>query len=891
MPTITTLTSTSGSYRLLPNTSDLVLAFDIETNGLLYSKEAPVSAIWCIVIFDCKEKRYYEYRPHEIEDAYAHLSKATILIGHNIISYDIPVLQVLKPGWTTKAQFIDTFTLASLVYPKDKLLELDTSIFDHIDKKLRGRQSLRAWGQRLQNLKGDHEDWTQFSEEMLSYCKNDVLVTIQLYTYLVNSLKSQDPELKNLKSIAIEHDLSQILMLQMHTGWTFDVDSALDLDEKLRTRLNQLTEELDRTIPATVERTVIVPKRDNKTKGYIKGIPFTKEKTVPFNPGSRQQILQFFKEKYDWQPKEKTEKGNFKVNDDILEELSYPEAKLLAEYFLLQKRLGQLSDGNKSWLGLVDHNNVIHGSIVSSGCVTGRSIHRDPNLGQVPNAGAPYGPECRSLFRPTPGFMLMGSDAKALELRCLGGYLAHYDNGDYASKVIDPDVDIHTYNQEKFGVETRDISKRLIYCVPVDITQVLTKEGWKFYNELSVGQLVMTYNQEKNIKEWKPILHIVEAYEDDVWQMSHNHSFSVQSTCDHRWFVRKRTQSLHTKSKWKTGKRYMVPKIETTNEINQESNIIVNAFYLEEDNQKDIYIDWAWPKYGTDWVKIILKMNSSQRRAWLSGFMLADGFYRCKPNQKSSWVISQVQNELYEAVLTAAYIEFNGHLHVGSKLNPSGKNQMVISVSNKSHVTGQRLVKNFVGKKKVFCISTENESFVMRQGECITITGNCVLYGGGPTKTGSIIAPTESTEYQKQIGIKTLDNFYKEIPALKHLKDDVETAINSRGYLRGLDGRELYVRSAYKGLNLLLQSAGAIIMKRVGIEIYEGLTNAGFIYGVDWTQNAYVHDEYQNSVLPHLVDTAKDIIINAYPKAGKFLDFKCPIEGDVKVGTNWYETH
>lgn len=630
MPTITTLTSTSGSYRLLPNTSDLVLAFDIETNGLLYSKEAPVSAIWCIVIFDCKEKRYYEYRPHEIEDAYAHLSKATILIGHNIISYDIPVLQVLKPGWTTKAQFIDTFTLASLVYPKDKLLELDTSIFDHIDKKLRGRQSLRAWGQRLQNLKGDHEDWTQFSEEMLSYCKNDVLVTIQLYTYLVNSLKSQDPELKNLKSIAIEHDLSQILMLQMHTGWTFDVDSALDLDEKLRTRLNQLTEELDRTIPATVERTVIVPKRDNKTKGYIKGIPFTKEKTVPFNPGSRQQILQFFKEKYDWQPKEKTEKGNFKVNDDILEELSYPEAKLLAEYFLLQKRLGQLSDGNKSWLGLVDHNNVIHGSIVSSGCVTGRSIHRDPNLGQVPNAGAPYGPECRSLFRPTPGFMLMGSDAKALELRCLGGYLAHYDNGDYASKVIDPDVDIHTYNQEKFGVDTRDISKRLIYCV---------------------------------------------------------------------------------------------------------------------------------------------------------------------------------------------------------------------------------------------------------------------LYGGGPTKTGSIIAPTESTEYQKQIGIKTLDNFYKEIPALKHLKDDVETAINSRGYLRGLDGRELYVRSAYKGLNLLLQSAGAIIMKRVGIEIYEGLTNAGFIYGVDWTQNAYVHDEYQNSVLPHLVDTAKDIIINAYPKAGKFLDFKCPIEGDVKVGTNWYETH
>ena len=630
MPTITTLTSTNGSYRLLPNTSDVVLAFDIETDGLLYSKEAPVSKVWCVVIFDCKEKRYYEYRPDQIEQACNHLSKATILIGHNIIAYDIPVLQFLKPGWTSKAQVIDTFTLASLVYPKDKLLELDTSIFDHIDKKLRGRQSLRAWGQRLQNLKGDHEDWSQFSEEMLSYCKNDVLVTIQLYTYLVNTIKKQDPEFKNLNSVAIEHDLSQILMLQMHTGWTFDVDAALELDEKLRIRLTEITKELDETIPPFVEKTVMIPKRDNKTKGYVRGVPFVKEKVVPFNPGSRQQILQFFKDKYNWQPKEKTEKGNFKVNDDILEELPYPEAKLLAEYFLLQKRLGQLSDGSKSWLGLVDQNNVIHGSIVSSGCVTGRSIHRDPNLGQVPNANAPYGPECRSLFKPTLGFMLMGSDAKALELRCLGGYLAHYDNGDYASKVIDPDIDIHTYNQEKFGVETRDISKRLIYCV---------------------------------------------------------------------------------------------------------------------------------------------------------------------------------------------------------------------------------------------------------------------LYGGGPTKTGSIIAPTESTEYQKQIGIKTLDNFYKEIPALKHLKDDVESAINTRGHLRGLDGRELYVRSAYKGLNLLLQSAGAIIMKRVGIEIYEGLTNAGFVYGIDWTQNAYVHDEYQNSVLPHLVDTARDIIMNAYPRAGQFLNFKCPIEGDVKVGANWYETH
>ena len=81
-------------------------------------------------------------------------------------------------------------------------------------------------------------------------------------------------------------------------------------------------------------------------------------------------------------------------------------------------------------------------------------------------------------------------------------------------------------------VATRDISKRLLYaCVPSDITTVLTKEGWKRYEELEVGQLVLTYNEEKEIKEWKPILEIIPEHEDDVWQMEHNHSFKSTSNC------------------------------------------------------------------------------------------------------------------------------------------------------------------------------------------------------------------------------------------------------------------------------------------------------------------------------------------------------------------------
>lgn len=630
MTKITRLTSTPGTYHLLPNSSDKILAFDIETDGLLYSKTSPVSTVWCVVIYDCKQKTYYTYRPDAIETALTHLSSADILVGHNIIGYDIPVLQKLYPNWKCTAQTIDTYALANLVYPKDKLFELDETTFSHIDSKLRGSQSLRAWGQRLKNLKGDHSNWSCFSEEMLQYCQNDVLVSVLVYTYLVRTLKEKDPELNDLRSVALEHDISQILSLQVETGWQFDVDAALDLSDHLKSRLNKITEELSISIPPEVKEEVFIPRKNNKVRGYTAGVPFTKTITTPFNPGSRKQILTFFKQKYNWVPSELTLKGNYKLDDDILSELPFPEAKQLAEYFLLQKRIGQLSDGNKSWLGLVDENNLIHGSIVSNGCVTGRSTHSNPNMAQVPNVDAQYGPECRALFKPREGYLLMGSDAKALELRCLGGYLAYFDDGEYASKVIDPDFDIHSYNQEKFGVETRSIAKRLIYCV---------------------------------------------------------------------------------------------------------------------------------------------------------------------------------------------------------------------------------------------------------------------LYGGGATKTGSIIEPYASPARQKQIGIETLNNFYREIPALKKLKDQVESTIQNRGYLKGLDGRELYVRSAYKGLNLLLQSAGAIIMKRVGIEIYERITHEGYVYGVDWCQNAFVHDEYQISVMSHCLNQVREIVLGCYPAAGQFLNFRCPIEGDVKIGVNWHETH
>jgi hypothetical protein len=419
---------------------------------------------------------------------------------------------------------------------------------------------------------------------------------------------------------------------------------------------------------------------------------------------------------------------------------------------------------------------------------------------------------------------------------------------------------------------------------------VLTKTGWKTYKQLQVGELVLTYNQEKNIKEWKPILHIVDAYEDEVWEMSHNHSYKVQATADHRWYVNKRTMSKTGKSWSLKNGRYMTPMVETTAEINTESNIIVNAPLVEEDYE-GISVDWDWPKYGTNWTEKILQMNSAQRRAWLSGFMLADGHQIIKPNQKIRWVISQLKNEHYEAALLAAYLEFNGHLYVSQGLQPNGKTKMQITISTRGHVTGQKLKKEYIGKKKVFCISTENESFVMRQGETITITGNCILYGGGAKKTGSIVVPNESEHTQYKIGKKTIDTFYKNLPAIKQLKDLIDKRITERGYLIGIDGRRLQIRSRHSALNQLLQSTGAVLMKKATCILYNDLEVQRLKHNQDWGFCVFCHDEWQILTKPCYADIVADMAVKAIEKAGEHFNLKCPFTGEYRIGRNWQETH
>src|SRR5690606_16656529 len=99
----------------------------------------------------------------------------------------------------------------------------------------------------------------------------------------------------------------------------------------------EIAAKLVESFPPKIVREVFVPKANNKARGYVKGVPFTKVKEVPFNPSSRQMIAERLKE-FGWEPEEFTDNGQAKIDETILSKLPYPEAKVLAQHFLIEKR-------------------------------------------------------------------------------------------------------------------------------------------------------------------------------------------------------------------------------------------------------------------------------------------------------------------------------------------------------------------------------------------------------------------------------------------------------------------------------------------------------------------------------------------------------------------------
>jgi DNA polymerase I-like protein with 3'-5' exonuclease and polymerase domains len=375
-----------------------------------------------------------------------YLKDATLIVAHNGISFDFPILNKL---WKTKIglkKAYDTLVVSRLLEPTRE-----------------GGHSLDAWGQTLGVKKLDYKATWQWMmnrreeydgecfdkpvESLLEYyCIRDVDVLHRLYLHLDSSVVVQG---FSLDSIQLEHQVAAIIAKQEKNGFKLDTIHATCLLSELKGKMSAINDRMQELWPPyEVERI------SEKTGKVLK------PELVVFNPASRQQVADKLIG-LGWKPTKKTEKGSVIVDETTLQGLKWPEAQMIAEYFMLQKRIAQI----ESWLEVVGKDGRVHGRVITNGAVTGRMTHMKPNMAQIPNSGSPYGPECRQCWTVEEGNVLVGCDASGLELRML----AHYMKDDNYVKTVTEGsskegTDVHTVNQKAANLQTRDQAKTFIYA-------------------------------------------------------------------------------------------------------------------------------------------------------------------------------------------------------------------------------------------------------------------------------------------------------------------------------------------------------------------------------------------------------------------------------------------
>ena len=392
-----------------------MLTLDIETD----SKQ---TVIWCCCCQDVDTGEMYTFTsPEGLQDL---INNHDGIVGHNLISFDAYWLRVLWNVTIKASQAVDTLVMSRLLEPT-----------------LQGGHSLRAWGERLGENKLDFDDYDGgLSDEMLEYCQKDVRVTTALFRMLQTSFK----EWKDARqSIALEHQTAIEIAKQERNGFKLDVPQAQILYAQLSDRMATIEDQMQSVFQPIVEE-----RWSEKTGKRLK------DKVTVFNPGSRKQIAQRLQQ-LGWKPQKHTEKGSVVVDETTLEDVEIPEAALIAEYLMIQKRVGLID----SWLKHADDiTGRVHGGVISNGAVTGRMTHHSPNLGQVPSVNKPYGVECRKLWTVDDGNVLVGTDLSGIELRCLAHYM---QDPEWQEELLNGDI--HQKNADAAGI-TRPQAKTLIYA-------------------------------------------------------------------------------------------------------------------------------------------------------------------------------------------------------------------------------------------------------------------------------------------------------------------------------------------------------------------------------------------------------------------------------------------
>lgn len=420
------------------------LVWDIEANGFKPTE------VHCIGAEDLDTGEVFCYRSDDgTLSGFKELLKSGTfeLIGHNILGYDVPVLERLMQIDFSAHKLTDTLVMSRLANPSRD-----------------GGHSLKNLSRGTNEQKTEHHDFSKITDSMVDYMLQDVKANVLVYKRLLKELNEFTPE-----CIALEHEVQKIVQRQVRHGWLLDQRWAFELLGKLKQRMMEVEDEVRLKFkPMPVFVKLVTPKYKKDGNMSTVGLKFLGDNWVnvggefshiewpEFNLGSRRQIGLYLKA-FGWKPEKFTDTGQPIVDEKVLSGVKgIPEATLIAEFLLLQKRIAQVS----SWLDALDEDDGrVHGYVNSNGAVTGRMTHSSPNMAQVPAVYSEYGGDCRSCWIVPKGYKLVGADASGLELRMLAHYM---DDPAYTKEILEGDI--HTANQKAAGLATRDQAKTFIYA-------------------------------------------------------------------------------------------------------------------------------------------------------------------------------------------------------------------------------------------------------------------------------------------------------------------------------------------------------------------------------------------------------------------------------------------
>lgn len=409
-----------------------VVCGDLEADGLL----GEATQVWCGVFKDIKSKAVFKYGPSEIPAMLKFLETVDVLIMHNGVSYDLPLLRKLH-GFTFKGQIVDTL-LMSRLQDENRRMPYGCPFIKPNGKRI-GPHSIEAWGYRVGRGKVEHEDWSQFTPEMLYRCEEDVEILHLTYLALMEEAKG----FNWVPAHKLTFKLFEILQRQDEYGWLVDKPYM----EKCVNLLTHWTERIDRIVVPQLPDILEVEevKKDGEVN-YVRkpflqsgqysavtlrwlegthysalskvvGGPFTRIRYRKVKADSPAEVKDFLLSQ-GWVPEHwNTDDDGVKTSPKIsVDEPFYGITGRIGKFIAKRIQIRHRKSQIEGWLSRIRPDGRI-GSKVSGLAATGRAKHAD--IANVPGAEAFFGKQMRKCFICKPGFKIVGTDSAGCQNRML----------------------------------------------------------------------------------------------------------------------------------------------------------------------------------------------------------------------------------------------------------------------------------------------------------------------------------------------------------------------------------------------------------------------------------------------------------------------------------------